>query len=91
MRAFTLRLEDDLAKKLEKKCRRESCTKTDLIKRLLKQWLEDDGKQNKKSHNQILLEKYGGTSKKSWSDFAGCISVGGNSVEDCDNIFDEEF
>lgn len=91
MLAFTLRLDDSLAKMVDKKCRREGYSKTGLVKRLLKQWLEDDGKTQEKSNNQILLEKYGGVSKRPLSDFIGCISLGGNSVEDCDNIFDEEF
>lgn len=88
MLAFTLRLDDSMAKKLDKKCRREGYTKTGLVKKLLKQWLTGDHPQEK-SHNQILLEKYGGVSKRPLSDFVGCLSIGGNALEESETAWFE--
>lgn len=89
MVAFTLRLDDSLARKVEKKCRHAGCTKTGVVKKLLKQWLDEDESPPQKSHNQILLEKYGGVSKRPLSDFIGCISVGGNALEDSETAWFE--
>lgn len=74
MPAFTLRLEDDLSKKLDQACQKYGYSKNGLIKSLIRDFLE-----GKSSPTQ---------SQPLFQDLVGVVSLGGDSLKDTENFFE---
>lgn len=77
MPAFTLRLEPAVSKKLTQYCKKNGQKKTTVINRVLKEVLEE-----KKSEFPVKI-----TSVSALRKMAGSISLGGNSVEECEDYW----
>ncbi len=78
MSAFTLRLEPELAKKLDQVCREQGYKKTGLVMALIRDFLEkEDSVRPIKQPPQQDLKK-----------LVGIVSLGGDAVEDADAYFE---
>lgn len=78
MTALTLRLEDTLARRLDKACRENGYNKTGLIKKLIKDFLGCGAAER-------IVQK---PVKKDIRSLVGIIRLGGDSVVDADSVFE---
>lgn len=76
MTAFTLRLDDTLARQLDKACREKGYSKTGLVKTLIKKFLS--------GVTDIAPEQ---KTKKSLRSLVGIVRLGGDSVVDTEEYF----
>jgi hypothetical protein len=81
MNTFTLRLEDRLAKKLDKICRLRGFKKTGLIKSLVQNFVAKEEEQG-----VVETQKFRSLNLRS---LVNIVSLGGDAVEDCENLYDE--
>lgn len=76
MPAMTLRLDDSLAKKLDRICHKKGYKKTGVITRLVRDFVEKEGSL---PHSRLTASDL--------QPLVGIVHIGGDSVEDAENYF----